>query len=84
MEWFAVGIVGYMGFLLIQFGLGMGINLFVAIPNHHSGANASNFVIGFILVLVGFLFTLPYGFAVTADLYGQFRQRTESAVAPAV
>jgi Protein of unknown function (DUF4013) len=34
---------------------------------------------GLILVLIGFLFTLPYGFAVAANLYGQFRQRTQSA-----
>jgi hypothetical protein len=39
---------------------------------------------GFILLLIGFFFTLPYAFGVTANLYGQFRQRTESAVAPAV
>jgi hypothetical protein len=38
----------------------------------------------FILVGVGFLFTLRYAFAVTANLYGQFKQGIESAAAPAV
>jgi hypothetical protein len=37
----------FMVFLLIQFGLGMGINLFVTIPQQHAGAGASNFVIGY-------------------------------------
>lgn len=36
---------------------------------------------GFILVGIGFLFTLPYAYSVTASLYGQFKQRTEGAVA---
>ncbi len=40
--------------------------------------------LGVIVVVIGFLFTLPYAFAVTANLYGQFKQRTESAVAPAL
>lgn len=42
--------------------------------------------LGVILVGVGLLFTLPYAFAVTANLYGQFAQRTRSAVpaAPAL
>jgi hypothetical protein len=42
--------------------------------------------LGLIVVLIGFLFTLTYGFAVTANLYGQFKQRTQSAagVAPAL
>lgn len=40
--------------------------------------------LGFILILIGFLFTLPYAFAVAANLYGQFKQRTEGAVAPAL
>ncbi len=40
--------------------------------------------LGLIVVVIGFLFTLTYGFAVTANLYGQFKQRTESAVAPAL
>ncbi len=35
--------------------------------------------LGLIVVLVGMLFTLPYAFAVTANLYGQFCQRTRSA-----
>lgn len=34
---------------------------------------------GVFLVGIGLLFTLPYAFAITASLYGQFRQRTESA-----
>lgn len=35
--------------------------------------------LGVILFGIGLLFTLPYAFAVIANLYGQFRQRTESA-----
>lgn len=35
--------------------------------------------LGVILIGIGLLFTLPYAFAVIANLYGQFRQRTESA-----
>ncbi len=35
--------------------------------------------LGVILVGIGLLFTLPYAFAVTANLYGQFCQRTQSA-----
>jgi hypothetical protein len=46
-EWYALGIVAYMGVLLVQFGLGMGINLFVAIPQNHPGSDASNVVVGF-------------------------------------
>ncbi|TMD74739.1 MAG: DUF4013 domain-containing protein [Chloroflexi bacterium] len=37
---------------------------------------------GVILVGIGLFFTLPYAFAVTANLYGQFSQRTRRAVAP--
>lgn len=40
-------------------------------------------VLGVILIVVGLLFTLPYAFAVIANLYGQFRRLTQSAV-PAV
>lgn len=36
--------------------------------------------LGVILVGIGLFFTLPYAFAVTANLYGQFSQRTERAV----
>lgn len=39
-------------------------------------------IIGFLGVFaigIGLLFTLPYGFAVTASLYGQFSHRTQSA-----
>jgi hypothetical protein len=46
-QWFALSIVGYMGFLLVQFGMGMGINLFITIPQNHPGADATNFVAGF-------------------------------------
>jgi hypothetical protein len=35
--------------------------------------------LGVILVGIGLLFTLPYAFAVTANLYGQFCHRTQSA-----
>jgi Protein of unknown function (DUF4013) len=38
--------------------------------------------LGVILIVVGLLFTLPYAFAVIANLYGQFRLRTEGVVAP--
>lgn len=38
--------------------------------------------LGVILIVIGLLFTLPYAFAVIANLYGQFAQRTQSA-APA-
>ena len=36
--------------------------------------------LGVILVGIGLLFTLPYAFAVIANLYGQFSQRTQRAV----
>ena len=36
--------------------------------------------LGVIVFVIGILFTLPYSFAVTANLYGQFCQRTERAV----
>jgi len=36
--------------------------------------------LGVILVGIGLLFTFPYAFAVTANLYGQFCQRTQRAV----
>ena len=36
--------------------------------------------LGVIVVGIGLLFTLPYAFAVTANFYGQFCQRTERAV----
>ena len=36
-------------------------------------------VLGVILIVVGLLFTLPYAFAVVANLYGQFRRLTQSA-----
>jgi hypothetical protein len=51
-EWYALSIVGYMGVLLIQFGLGMGINLFIAIAQHHPGVGASNFFVGFFQSIV--------------------------------
>jgi len=38
--------------------------------------------LGVILLVVGVLFTLPYAFAVTSHLYGQFRQRTAIAANP--
>ena len=38
--------------------------------------------LGVILVGIGLFFTLPYAFAVTANLYGQFSQRTQR-LAPA-
>ena len=38
--------------------------------------------LGVIVVVIGLLFTLPYAFAVIANLYGQFCQRTQIAVTP--
>jgi hypothetical protein len=38
--------------------------------------------LGVIVVVIGLLFTLPYSFAVIANLYGQFCQRTQPAVTP--
>ena len=38
---------------------------------------------GLILVGIGILFTLPYAFALSANLYGQFAQRTQSAASAA-
>jgi hypothetical protein len=39
---------------------------------------------GFIVILSGALFTFPYAFAISANMYGQFKQVTESAAtAPA-
>jgi hypothetical protein len=35
--------------------------------------------LGVILVVIGVLFTLPYAFAVIANLYGQFSRRTQGA-----
>ena len=35
--------------------------------------------LGVILVVIGLFFTLPYAFAVIANLYGQFSQRTQRA-----
>ena len=42
----AFNTVIFMGLLLIQFGLGIQVNLFVAITRHHAGAGAANFVPG--------------------------------------
>jgi len=38
--------------------------------------------LGVIVIVIGLLFTLPYAFSVTANLYGQFCQRTQSAATP--
>jgi Protein of unknown function (DUF4013) len=38
--------------------------------------------LGVILVGIGLFFTFPYAFAVTANLYGQFCQRTQQAATP--
>jgi hypothetical protein len=37
--------------------------------------------LGVIIVLIGLLFTLPYAFAVIANLYGQYARLTETAAA---
>ena len=39
--------------------------------------------LGVILLVIGVVFTLPYAFAVTANLYGQFALRTRVAVSAA-
>ena len=38
--------------------------------------------LGVIVVGIGLFFTLPYAFAVTANFYGQFSQRTQRAATP--
>jgi hypothetical protein len=38
--------------------------------------------LGVIIIVIGLLFTFPYAFAVIANLYGQFCQRTQIAVTP--
>jgi hypothetical protein len=45
-DFWALNTVLFMGLLVIQFGLGMYLNLFVTIPSHHPGAGASNFFAG--------------------------------------
>lgn len=45
-QYAALNTVIFMGLLLVQFGLGMGINLFVGITRHHAGAGAANVVPG--------------------------------------
>lgn len=45
-QYAALNTVIFMGLLLVQFGLGMGMNLFVAITRHHAGAGAANVVPG--------------------------------------
>lgn len=51
-DWTVLGVVVYMGALLVQFSLGMGVNLFVSVPLHHPGAGASNVAVGLIQSLV--------------------------------
>jgi hypothetical protein len=46
-DWLAFNTLLYLAILLIQFGLGMWINLFISIPQNHPGADAPNFVVGF-------------------------------------
>ncbi len=45
-DWLAFNTLLYLGILLIQFVLGMWINLFITIPQNHSGVDATNFVVG--------------------------------------
>lgn len=52
LDWTILGVLVYMSVLLVQFGLGMGINLFVAIPQQHPGTDASNVVAGFVESIV--------------------------------
>ena len=40
--------------------------------------------LGLILLVIGVLFTFPYAFALSANLYGQFAQRTEGAASAAL
>jgi hypothetical protein len=51
-DWLAFNTLLYLGILLIQFGLGMWINLFITIPQNHLGAGATNFVVGFFQSIV--------------------------------
>jgi hypothetical protein len=51
-DWLAFNTLLYLGILLIQFGLGMWINLFITIPQNHSGADATNFVVCFFQSIV--------------------------------
>jgi len=51
-DWLAFNILLYLGILLIQFALGMWINLFITIPQNHPGADATNFVVGFFQSIV--------------------------------
>jgi hypothetical protein len=51
-DWLALNTLLYLGILLIQFGLGMWINLFITIPQNHPGADAPNFVVGFFQSIV--------------------------------
>ena len=46
LDFWALNTVLFMGLLVIQFGLGMYLNLFVTIPSHHPGAAATNFFVG--------------------------------------
>jgi hypothetical protein len=41
-----------LGILLIQFGTGIWINLYITIPQNHPGADATNFVVGFFQSIV--------------------------------
>lgn len=45
-QYAALNTVIFMALLLVQFGLGMGMNLFVGITRQHAGAGASNVVPG--------------------------------------
>jgi hypothetical protein len=46
LDFWALNTVLFMGLLVIQFSLGMYLNLFVTIPSHHPGAGATNFFAG--------------------------------------
>ena len=45
-QYWALNNLAFMATLLIQFGLGMWINLFVGVPAHHPGAGSANFFSG--------------------------------------
>jgi hypothetical protein len=46
LDFWALNTVLFMGLLVIQFGLGMYLNLFVTLPSHHPGAGATSFFAG--------------------------------------
>ena len=67
-DYAAFNTVIFMGLLLIQFGLGMQINLFVTITRHHPGAGATNFIPGIFGSISWAILHGPAGLAIHAAL----------------